>query len=168
LAVSTLPSIEHSMTNPKGDASTMVDDLRERVVAAILPNLPKDQFGPEEALAYADKLADIAVAARDADPGYWRGRAEAAEAELAENDGVMKALRRQRDTAEAAIARVRELHQEHEGRCLRCLEPCTCLDDAEQTPEGLWHAWANVCGHGNAEWPCPTIAALDSKDADRD
>lgn len=63
--------------------------------------------------------------------------------------------------AEAAIARVRAYHEEHEGRCVRCLERCDCFEDAPQTPEGLWDAWSKTCGHGNEPYPCPTIRALD-------
>ncbi len=80
---------------------------------------------------------------------------EAARAELREDEGVMKALRRQRDKAmdecvvigeelDAARARVggvRELHLNWNGVCRTCVEPS----------EGLHPAW-----------PCATIRALDT------
>ncbi len=70
-------------------------------------------------------------------------RAEKAEAELAENTGVLQALRRQRDTAEEQMRRARALHRpDMSGHCC----------------EGCWDY------DGSPElYPCPTIRALDEE-----
>jgi hypothetical protein len=123
----------------------VADDLRQRI-ADVLDDLDYGHDQQERRYVFVNDVLEAVMAVRDEDLQAWRERAE---------------------KAEAAIARVREQHPEHEGRCARCLEPCTCLDDAEQTPDGLWNAWANVCAHGNADWPCPTIRALDDSETDR-
>lgn len=76
-----------------------------------------------------------------------------------------QAAARRAERAEADIARVRALHEDHEGRCTLCLEPCDCFgqavaDDAEDDLEELGLRWSE-CPHGNAPYPCPTIAAFD-------
>jgi hypothetical protein len=53
----------------------------------------------------------------------------------------------------AVLREVLALHTEYEGRCTHCLERCDCLDDFDE-------ARVADCPHGNAEWPCPTIAAV--------
>ena len=63
-----------------------------------------------------------------------------------------------------AVEAVLSPHQEHEGRCITCLEPCRCAEDAyiaEGCPASLTEAqalriataWA-ACAHGNEPWPC--------------
>lgn len=51
-------------------------------------------------------------------------------------------------------ATLREIHHEHGGRCMHCVEWCDCLDhdDAARVAD---------CAHGNVAWPCLTIKALD-------
>jgi len=75
--------------------------------------------------------------------GELTRRAEKAEAELTENTGVLQALRRQRDTAEQQVRRVRALHRpDMSGHCC----------------EGCWDY------DGSPElYPCPTIRALDEE-----
>ena len=54
-----------------------------------------------------------------------QARAKRAEAELAENTGVLQALRRQRDQAEATLTAVRELHQRWDAdpaSCAHCVD----------------------------------------------
>lgn len=62
--------------------------------------------------------------------------------------------------ANAVASRVLEpvlaLHTEDEGRCTHCLEPCDCLADFDE-------ARVADCPHGNAEWPCATIRALENR-----
>ncbi|WP_433520116.1 hypothetical protein ACQP2T_63995 (plasmid) [Nonomuraea sp. CA-143628] len=58
----------------------MADDLRQRVIDVVLQHIPKDQYPGEAARREAVRLADIVIAIRDSDPGYWRERAEKAEA----------------------------------------------------------------------------------------
>ena len=64
----------------------------------------------------------------------------------------------------AAIERVRALHEEYEGRCVVCLEPCLCIENAEDSVGSIYEAWSN-CAHGNAEYPCPTIRAVNGQGA---
>lgn len=54
-----------------------------------------------------------------------------------------------------------ERHQEDRDshRCVVCLEPCDCMDVAEETYEALGEAWAN-CTHGNVSFPCDEIIEL--------
>lgn len=122
------------------------DDLRQRYAEALATwalMYPISAWGLSEG-ARAERLARNwgEVAAKFAmDVGEqmlesWRQRAERAEAELAENTGVMQALRRQRDEAEAAVARARALHPSpaelaasnaESGRlCPTCIEPAPC------------------------------------------
>ncbi|MFG1683550.1 hypothetical protein ACGFNP_25500 [Nonomuraea sp. NPDC049269] len=76
---------------------------------------------------------------------------------------------RARAQADAAIARVHDAHPEHEGRCVRCVQWCTCMDDAAATDpelrdlEALGLRWTE-CPHGNEPYPCPTVRALDGID----
>lgn len=74
-------------------------------------------------------------------------------AELAETDGVVRALRRQRDTAEAALARVRGIHRPVDGR--------TGWDGAGNY--GDIEPACSACGSDEDanRYPCPTIRALD-------
>lgn len=65
--------------------------------------------------------------------------------ELSENEAVMNAIRRQRNKAELANERVRELHVEQLSRSL----------DADGNPD----TFCDACGIG--PFPCPTITALD-------
>ncbi|MFC8491810.1 hypothetical protein ACFUJU_13605 [Streptomyces sp. NPDC057235] len=92
----------------------------------------------------ADELraAETARDAWAAEAATQTLRAETAEAELAENTGVLQALRRQRDTAEAerdaarnALAEIRALHTH--GRI------------------------TNTCNDCGEFWPCSTTQALD-------
>lgn len=43
--------------------------------------------------------------------------------------------------------KVAEIHQEHEGRCVECVEWCEC-ENRDQ------------CEHGNVSWPCSTARAM--------
>lgn len=52
-----------------------------------------------------------------------------------------------------AVTAVLDLHQEHEGRCVHCVQWCDCLDRDE-------HARVADCPHGNVPWPCPTICVV--------
>jgi hypothetical protein len=90
-------------------------------------------------------------------PQRWRetlARAERAEAEVVENTGVMQALRRQRDVAEAKLAEV----EEAVGR-VRALH----AHSTRQSPSGA-HTYVAcaVCGYADGG-KCPTIAALDAQ-----
>src|SRR5262245_5944241 len=74
---------------------------------------------------------------------------------LAQMSNDYDTVERERDVANAIVARVRTLHTEHEGRCTECVEWCDChghrgiLDDPVEST------------HGNVPWPCPTVVALD-------
>ena len=56
--------------------------------------------------------------------------------------------------AQEILAPVLAVHTESDGRCTACLEPCHCLELDDM-------ALIGDCPHGNAEWPCPTIRALE-------
>jgi hypothetical protein len=134
------------------------DDLLNRL-DGMLANL-QQHINQRAAELAAPHIAEIGLAAGKevADAQAGQQRAEDLAAELRRQLAVRE---RYNQSYQGRAAAIRAMHPEHEGRCARCLQPCTCLDDAEQTPDGLWHAWANVCTHGNEDWPCPTIRALD-------
>lgn len=58
----------------------------------------------------------------------------------------------QRPNAELRAA-LADLHHEHEGRCVHCVEWCDCLD---RNPNATFAD----CTHGNVAWPCPTARLL--------
>jgi hypothetical protein len=112
----------------------------------MIPTAELDHLRAEIARLRADVAEKTAEVDDKSDVGHvvamaWQERADQAEQEVAENDGVIKALRRQRDDAEAAVARVRALHSEtpHRPGYCYCANPC----------------------------PCRTIQALDQQEADR-
>lgn len=72
-------------------------------------------------------------------------RLTSAEAEIAEDAGVMNALRRQRDSAESKVARVDGLHQQYLPAAVEfdCCSHC------------------NAISGGYIAWPCPTMKALE-------
>jgi hypothetical protein len=63
---------------------------------------------------------------------------------------VLKALRRQRDQAEAAVERVRVIHHRVECSNVRCAEGGWCIGC---DPDG-----ADGCAE--YPWPCPTVLAV--------
>jgi hypothetical protein len=73
---------------------------------------------------------------------------DAAQAELAENTGVLQALRRHRDQAEATLTAVRELHAPVQYR--------------QQTICGHCSGYGGgSCDNGTHLYPCDTVAVLD-------
>lgn len=102
--------------------------------------------GPGEFVAEGVSPADtrFIVEARNQLPALITELREA-RIELSENEAVMNAIRRQRNKAELANERVRELHVEQLSRSL----------DADGNPD----TFCDACGIG--PFPCPTITALD-------
>lgn len=131
-------------------SSSLDYHLSEMVVAA-------SEASPEEFVRV--HAGALRMALRDLDAAT--ARAERAEAErdaaLQRKDEVIAAIEKldERLAAlladnrrlDAVIERVRELHVHERGR----------------NPLGKWYDVCSVCGFVD-EWPCPTIAALDSTD----
>lgn len=59
---------------------------------------------------------------------------------------AMLALGREVERLRTTLAAVAAVHQQHEGRCVECLDFCDCPD-------------RHTCEHGNVEWPCATAKA---------
>jgi hypothetical protein len=63
----------------------------------------------------------------------------------------------------AAVETALKPHREHEGRCVTCLESCSCVGDgvASLPPDApfatqnamAFRSWSE-CTHGNEPWPC--------------
>ena len=111
---------------------------------------------------YADRIAEAVIGSRRQ---LARGEAFQVLDELMNADpppGRWDHTKR----ADAIIARVRVLHAEHEGRCVRCVQWCDCMDEAAANDpelrdlEDLGLRWTE-CPHGNEPYPCPTIRALE-------
>lgn len=105
----------------------MADDLRQRLIAAVLPHLPQD-WSREQAAIYAARLADVAVTIRDSSVDYWRERAEKAEREAAENQAAIARVRRLCDLTIAASCRVQAVEQAR--------DTLAALDDTPETGRG--------------------------------
>ncbi|NKS29270.1 hypothetical protein GS534_00830 [Rhodococcus hoagii] len=88
--------------------------------------------------------ADWIAAIHNAAPALFAELREARN-ELAENEAVMNAIRRQRNKAELAIERARELHVEQLSRSVDF--------------DGNAETYCDACYIG--PFPCPTIRALD-------
>lgn len=67
---------------------------------------------------------------------------------------ALESAREERDRLAETVARVRSIHCEYEGRCTHCVEWCDCIDKSMD-------ARVADCTHGNVEWPCATVRALD-------
>lgn len=108
-------------------------------------------FGPQgdaEARSGAGEGTDKGEAAGEAlEPRWAETGARVIAGEPVPRASDINALIEERDRLREAVKRVRELHQEFDGRCTACCEFCDCLDK-------------DPCTHGNLPWPCPTIQAL--------
>lgn len=144
LAGSVTPADFVTVEYPDGTTRTRLDRLTDGRVMCCLcfEYTTRDRLTPDE--EHEGCVTDVCLpcALREA-----REQAKRAEAELAENTGVLQALRRQRDEAGSAARRVRRLH-----------EPYRFAGD--DTTDYCAHC--NRISGGWIPWPCDTIRALDN------
>ena len=123
-------------------------DLRDRIVSELVRHLPVDKNPDVDAIRLAniadavmavvqpfvDKLA-LSLAETEAAKRFSDDKCDEYRAELDENTGVLRRLRRQRDAVMAAIERVKKLHQPNDfGECRACSEsydPCPTIKALE-------------------------------------